>query len=133
MGYDYSNGRVYKSLEALYRYWQGDREEAQKLLERYGFNLEGIDEIQASKKVDTNDFFRLIDSLGLHESSLIEEEQKEKFNERVYEKYLHFIKVFENETLSLKEWLFLWLKSFGYDMLQHRTQALNYYCRLLKQ
>ncbi|HFD13985.1 MAG TPA: PD-(D/E)XK nuclease family protein, partial [Epsilonproteobacteria bacterium] len=40
MGYDYSNGRIYKSLEALYRYWQSRDDKSKKLLERYGFNLE---------------------------------------------------------------------------------------------
>jgi RecB family exonuclease len=113
MGYDYSNGRIYKSLEALYRYWQGRELESKKLLERYGFNLEEIDKIVASKKVKTEIFFTLIDGLGLHECSLVDGNKKEKFNERVQEKYLHFIKVLETEELSLKEWLFLWLKSLS--------------------
>ena len=113
MGYDYSNGRVYKSLEALYRYWQGRELESKKLLERYGFNLEEVDKIVASKKVKTETFFALIDGLGLHDSPLVDGEKKEKFNERVQEKYLHFIKVLEAEELSFKEWLFLWLKSLS--------------------
>jgi len=113
MGYDYSNGRIYKSLEALYRYWQGRELESKKLLERYGFNLEEIDKIVASKKVKTETFFALIDGLGLHECSLVDGDKKEKFNERVQERYLHFIKVLESEELSLKEWLFLWLKSLS--------------------
>ncbi len=50
MGYDYSNGRIYKSLEALYGYWQSFDAESQKLLERYGFNFEEIEKISASKK-----------------------------------------------------------------------------------
>ena len=113
MGYDYSNGRVYKSLEALYRYWQGRDEVSQKLLERYGFNLEALDILASSKKIKSVDFFTVIDGLGLHESPLIDGEKKEKFNERVYEKYLHFIKVLENEEMGLTEWLFLWLKSLS--------------------
>ena len=51
--------------------------------------------------------------LGLHDSPLLGGEKKEKFNERVYEKYLHFIKVLEAEELGLKEWLFLWLKALS--------------------
>jgi len=113
MGYDYSNGRIYKSLEALYRYWQSREDESKKLLERYGFNVEEIDKIVASKKVITETFFTLIDELGLHDSPLVGGDKKEKFNERVYEKYLHFIKVLESEELSLQEWLFLWLKSLS--------------------
>jgi inactivated superfamily I helicase/RecB family exonuclease len=113
MGYDYSNGRVYKSLEALYRYWQSREVESQKLLERYGFNVEALDALASSKKIKTVDFFSIIDGLGLHESPLVDGEKKEKFNERVYERYLHFIKVLEDEEMSQNEWLFLWLKSLS--------------------
>jgi len=113
MGYDYSNGRVYKSLDALYRYWQGRNVESKRLLERYGFNLDEIDKISAAKKMISGNFFTIVDSLGLHESPLVDGEKKEKFNERVYERYLHFIKVLEKEEMSLKEWLFLWLKSLS--------------------
>ncbi len=113
MGYDYSNGRVYKSLEALYMYWQSRDDESQKLLERYGFNIEALDALASSKKIKTVDFFSIIDGLGLHESPLVDGEKKKKFNERVYEKYLHFIKVLEHEEMSQNEWLFLWLKSLS--------------------
>ena len=113
MGYDYSNGRIYKSLEALYGYWQSFDKESKKLLERYGFNVEEIEKISASKKMNVGNFFTSIDGLGLHDSPLLEGEKKEKFNERVYEKYLHFIKVLEAEEMGLKEWLFLWLKSLS--------------------
>ena len=113
MGYDYSNGRIYKSLEALYIYWQSRDDDSKKLLERYGFNIEEIEKIPAGKKSEASFFFLEIDRLGLHDSPLVNSEKKEKFNERVYEKYLHFIKVLESEELSLKEWLFLWLKSLA--------------------
>ncbi|MEA1880380.1 MAG: PD-(D/E)XK nuclease family protein [Campylobacterota bacterium] len=110
MGYDYSNGRVYKSLEALYRHWTKHDDESKTLLERYGFNLEEIADKSLHTLISVVDFFFLLDSMHLHDSPLIEGEKKEKFNDRVYEKYLHFIKVFELETMHQKEWLFLWLK-----------------------
>ncbi len=113
MGYDYSNGRIYKSLEALYRYWQGREPESKKLLERYGFNLETIDALNSTKKIKVADFFNLIDGLGLHDSPLIDGKKKEKFNERVQEKYVHFSKVLEDQALPTTEWLFLWLKSLS--------------------
>ena len=113
MGYDYSNGRIYKCLDALYRYWQSHDDDSKKLLERYGFTMDVIDKISATKKSKVSDFFMLIDGLGLHDSLLLDEEKKEKFNERVYEKYLHFTKVLENQEMHLKEWLFLWLKSLS--------------------
>jgi RecB family exonuclease len=113
MGYDYSNGRIYKSLDALYRYGQSRDEKSKKLLGRYGFNKDEIENMTVSKKVKVDIFFSLIDALGLHETPLLMGTKKEKFNERIYEKYLHFIKVLELEELSVKEWLFLWLKSLS--------------------
>jgi RecB family exonuclease len=117
MGYDYSNGRIYKSLEALYRYWQGRDDESKKLLERYGFNIEALDALSSVKKIQVSDFFKLIDGLGLHDSPLIDVEdvktKKEKFNERVQEKYVHFTKVLEDQVLPTTQWLFLWLKSLS--------------------
>ncbi|MDQ7046695.1 MAG: hypothetical protein Q9M39_03410 [Sulfurovum sp.] len=94
MGYDYSNGRIYKSLEALYRYWQSFDAESKKLLERYGFVLEEIKKISVSQKMHVGDFFVCIDGLGYHESPLQgadkQDKKKEKFNERVHEQYVHF-------------------------------------------
>jgi len=113
MGYDYSKGRIYKSLEALYRYWQSYGDEEKSVLERYGFDLKEIEKTRASQKIEVEYFFTHIDGLGLHESPLLDGEKKEKFNERVYEKYLYFSKVLEREALSMKEWLFLWLKTLS--------------------
>jgi inactivated superfamily I helicase/RecB family exonuclease len=113
MGYDYSNGFVYKSLDALYQYWQSYSSESQKLLERYGFNLENIKKISSNKKVRSEEFFSCIKELGFYDVELDSKEKKEKVSEQVYEKYIHFIKVLELEELSLKEWLFLWLKSLS--------------------
>ncbi|HIP61593.1 MAG TPA: PD-(D/E)XK nuclease family protein, partial [Sulfurovum sp.] len=113
MGYDYSNGRIYKCLEALYRYWQSRDDESKKLLERYGFSLEELDKLSSTKKIKADEFFRLIDELGLHDSPLLNGDKKEKFNERVHEGYLHFIMVLDTEEMGLNEWLFLWLKSLS--------------------
>jgi RecB family exonuclease len=113
MGYDYSKGRDYKSLEALYSYWQSFDAEHKYLLERYGFIFESIEKLSPAKPCRVEFFFTVIDGLGLLECPLGEGEKKEKVNERVYEKYLHFIKIFETQELNLKEWLFLWLKALS--------------------
>ncbi|MEA3418721.1 MAG: PD-(D/E)XK nuclease family protein [Campylobacterota bacterium] len=116
MGYDYSKGRIYKSLEALYAYWQRFDEESRYLLERYGFKMEEIEAFSAGKKCKVETFFKGIEALKLldcpHETAK-QKEEKQKYNERVYEKYLHFIKIFETRELSTKEWLFLWLKALS--------------------
>jgi len=113
MGYDYSNGRVYKSLEAIYSYWQTFDKESRYLLERYGLKLEQVEKTSASKISNVQTFFNLLHRLKLLDAPLVLKEDKEKYNERVEEKYLHFLKIFEREELSLKEWLFLWLKALS--------------------
>ncbi|MCW8821920.1 MAG: PD-(D/E)XK nuclease family protein, partial [Sulfurovum sp.] len=113
MGYDYAKGRHYKSLEGLYKYWQSFDADHKYLLERYGFNLESIENLSPGKRCNVAFFFTIIDRLGLLECSLIDGDKKEKINERVYEKYLHFMKIFGKEELHLKEWLFFWLKALS--------------------
>jgi inactivated superfamily I helicase len=113
MGYDYSKGRIYKSLEALYGHWQNFDSDSKYLLERYGFNLEKIAELTPTKQCSIEGFFSLIDGLKLLDTPLVDGEKKEKYNERVQEKYLHFLKIFEIQELSHKEWLFLWLKALS--------------------
>jgi len=63
MGYDYANGRIYKSLEALYRYWQSFDLEHRALLERYGFDLEILEKLSATKPCSIEAFFSAIDGL----------------------------------------------------------------------
>ena len=113
MGYDYSHGCIYKSLEALYGHWQNFDSESKYLLERYGFDLEAVKKLTPIKRCSVEAFFSLIDGLKLLDSPLIDGEKKEKYSERVQEKYLHFLKIFEREELSQKEWLFLWLKALS--------------------
>ena len=110
MGYDYSKGRIYKSLEAIYTYWQTYDKKERFILERYGIDLGTIDKIKVSLLVDPEIFFTTLEGLKLLDIPL---EGKEKYNERVYEKYLHFLKIFADQTLSMKEWLFLWLKALS--------------------
>lgn len=113
MGYDYSKGRIYKSLEALYGHWQNFDSDSKYLLARYGFNLEEVEKLTPTKQCSVEVFFSLIDGLKLLDTPLKGGEKKEKYSERVQEKYLHFLKIFETQELSQKEWLFLWLKALS--------------------
>jgi len=113
MGYDYSKGRIYKSLEALYGHWQNFDSDSKYMLERYGFNLEEVEKLTPTKRCSVEVFFSLIDGLKLLDTPLVDGEKKEKYSERVQEKYLHFLKIFDREELSQKEWLFLWLKALS--------------------
>ena len=113
MGYDYSKGGIYRSLDALYRYWQSFEHEQRVILERYGLDLSLIEKISPAERASVEQFFTQMDRLGLLDFPLIDGEKKENINERIYEKYLHFMKIFAKQELSLKEWLFLWLKTLS--------------------
>ncbi len=113
MGYDYSKGRIYKSLEALYGYWQNFDSDSRYLLERYGFKFEDIEKLSSTKRCGIEAFFLFIDELKLLDTPFVNGEKTEKQSERVQEKYLHFLKIFDTQELSQKEWLFLWLKALS--------------------
>ncbi|WP_294958252.1 PD-(D/E)XK nuclease family protein [Sulfurovum sp.] len=104
MGYDYANGRIYRSLDALYRYWQKHDKESIVLMERYGLMKEEINVLNADAQVRVERFFRFV-----QEINLLDAEKQE----RVEEKYRHFLTLFPEATLSYKEWLFLWLKTLS--------------------
>ena len=109
MGYDYSEGYHYKSLEALYRFWQQRDAEAASLLERYGLTREKTAHLQPSEKRDVGHFFEMIAGLGLFS---LEKESRD-YSSEVEERYRYFMRLFRKERLSLKEWLFLWLKTLS--------------------
>lgn len=104
MGYDYADGRIYRSLDALYRYWQRHDKESIALMERYGPLKEEIDALNAGAQVSVERFFSF-----LQEINLLDAEKQE----RIEEKYRHFLTLFHEATLSYKEWLFLWLKTLS--------------------
>jgi len=106
MGYDYSQKRIYKILEAIYAYWQSPDLQSKYQLERYGVNHELVEKISSSKTVDIESFFTILESFELLEST-------EKADEHVVEAQLHFLKIFEDRKLAIKEWLFMWLNALS--------------------
>jgi RecB family exonuclease len=108
MGYDYSRGRIYKSLEALYGYWQTFDSKEKLLLERYGLAVEKIEKIAPSQNLKVEDFFALLEGMKLIDTS-----GNGKENESVHETYLYFSKIFAEESMKISEWLFLWLKALS--------------------
>jgi len=104
MGYDYSNSRGYKLLEALYTYWQRHDKESIQLMERYGLNKEQVDSLKMSLKVNTEGFFAALEKMALLDV---------QSHEEIKERYHHFLTLFKEATLTCKEWLFLWLKTLS--------------------
>ncbi|MEA3490708.1 MAG: PD-(D/E)XK nuclease family protein [Campylobacterota bacterium] len=117
MGFDYSKTEAYKRVDALYGYWQHYDQESRYLSERYGLAVEDIDKHSSSQKCDIGSFFLLLDQLNLLDCSLCNaEERGEDFSvgdEQVFEKQLYFLKLFEGEMLSRRDWLFLWVKALS--------------------
>ena len=103
MGYDYSKKRIYTILEALYTYWQSYEKKKKEILERYGVESQILENISPSESMEINVFFAFLKQMKLHEISV----------ERVDEAARNFLTLFQTEKLSLKEWLFLWLKTLS--------------------
>jgi inactivated superfamily I helicase len=100
MGYDYTNKRTYKQLNALYRYWQSGDKESIVLLERYGMEMKKIGAFSPNQSLSVVDFFAILETLAVFEDG----------NEQVSERMYHFQTIFAKEQLPAKVWLFLWLK-----------------------
>jgi inactivated superfamily I helicase len=120
MGHNYSRKRGYKSLEALYGYWQRYDEQSRYLLGRYGFDIERIDEFGATHRCGVGGFFEVLHRLEMIDFAYVceqahsaTESKSQSHNEQVHERYMHFSQIFDSRELSLKEWLFLWLKTLS--------------------
>ncbi|MCB4760342.1 MAG: PD-(D/E)XK nuclease family protein, partial [Sulfurovum sp.] len=104
MGYDYCHGRIARSLEALYNYWEKHDKKSQKLLERYGLGIEKIDTIAWVEHIGVQDFFTFLELLGLEEKRKNEDVESVKY---------HFEILFNQETFTYKVWLYLWLQALS--------------------
>jgi len=99
MGFDYSKTKAYKRLEAIFRHWQKFSDETLFLLKKYAIEVEELNKINPALELGVEAFFELIEPFGLDiQRSVVEES------------LVHFKMVFIKEKMSIKSWLFLWLK-----------------------
>ncbi len=99
MGFDYTTTKAYKRLDAIYQYWQSFSDESIILLKKYDIERERLNEMTLSQKIGVEEFFELISPFDL--------DLKRKV---VEESLFYFKRVFKEEYMSLKNWLFLWLR-----------------------
>jgi len=99
MGFDYHRTKAYKRLEAIYNHWKGFSAQTLFLLKKYEIEIEELNKIQSSLVVGVEPFFKIIDSFGLDTQRSVVEEALSSFKS-----------VFCNDKMSIKSWLFLWLK-----------------------
>jgi CRISPR/Cas system-associated exonuclease Cas4 (RecB family) len=102
MGFDYNKTKAYKRVEAIYHYWQSFSNESIFLLKKYEIERERLNEITPSRKLRVEDFFELMTPFGLDLDRKI-----------VNDSMLYFHRLFREEKMSLKNWLFLWLQQLS--------------------
>jgi len=102
MGFDYNKTKLYKQLEAIYRYWQIFSDETITLLKHYDIDRDKLNSITPSKRVKVDKFFELMSFIDL-------DLDREVVNRR----YSYFKALFSTYQMSIKEWLFLWLKQLN--------------------
>jgi RecB family exonuclease len=99
MGFDYTMTRAYKRLDSIYQYWQSFSDESIVLLKKYNIERERLNGMTPTQTIGVEQFFELLLPFDL--------DLKRKV---VEESLFHFKRVFRKEQMSLKNWLFLWLK-----------------------
>ena len=99
MGFSYIHKRVYKRLDALYRYWQSYDDKDFGLLVSY--NMSELDILKMpSAKSTINNFFTLLERLELFDSE----------DEDTLQPYRYFLKIFPDREMPIKNWLYIWLQ-----------------------
>ena len=99
MGFDYEKTRSYKRLEAIYHYWQSFSVESIFLLKKYAVEQEKLGNLNIGQSVGVDTFFTSMKIFDLDTKRAVVKESLE-----------HFKMVFSKEKMTLKSWLFLWLK-----------------------
>lgn len=99
MGLDYHREKGYKRFEAIYNYWHSFSDEAWLLLKKYGIELETLNQVSPSQEVSVKAFFSLMEPFDLDLTT-----------QKVEEAWIAFNTIFISVSMSVKAWLFLWLK-----------------------
>jgi RecB family exonuclease len=102
MGFDYSKTKAYKRLEAILKHWQSFSSESQFLLKKYAIEEDRLNQLNLTRKVSVEDFFASLKPFEVEKKRTVVEEA-----------VVHFKGVFAKEEMSIKLWLFLWLKRLG--------------------
>ncbi|HHS92790.1 MAG TPA: PD-(D/E)XK nuclease family protein, partial [Campylobacterales bacterium] len=102
MGIDFSTTKHYKQLDALYAHWQSFSAESHFLLKKYDIATEKVNEVNASHKCKIGEFFTTLEVLGLKQN-----------HKDIIESVAQFSRVFSANFMSIKSWLFLWLKKLS--------------------
>lgn len=102
MGVDFSSTKAYKQLDALYSHWQNFSEASHFLLKKYDIATEKVNEVNVNQKCRVDEFFKALAEIDLTQNG-----------KDVVESVAQFQRVFAANFMSMKSWLFLWLKKLS--------------------
>ncbi|HHD75218.1 MAG TPA: PD-(D/E)XK nuclease family protein, partial [Campylobacterales bacterium] len=102
MGIDFSTTKHYKQLDALYAHWQNFSAESHFLLKKYDIATEKVNEVNISQKCRVDEFFSTLEAVELKQN-----------HKDIVESVAQFSRVFSANFMSIKSWLFLWLKKLS--------------------
>jgi inactivated superfamily I helicase/CRISPR/Cas system-associated exonuclease Cas4 (RecB family) len=102
MGFDFEKTKAYKQLESIYKHWQRFCDETQLLLKKYDIKIEEVNKVNLSQKQTVEQFFQTLDGLELAQK-----------RDEVLEKRAEFRSIFAGHRMSVKQWMFLWLKKLS--------------------
>lgn len=102
MGFDYEQTKAYKQLEGIYRHWQLFSDESQFLLKKYDVKIEEVNKVNLTQKCTVEQFFQTLEGLDLG-----------KRRAEVLERMAEFQSIFATHLMSMKQWMFLWLKKLS--------------------
>ncbi|CAA6799183.1 MAG: FIG00388203: hypothetical protein [uncultured Sulfurovum sp.] len=102
MGSDFNKMKAYKQLESIYKHWQVFSDESQFLLKKYEINVEDVNKINLTEKQNVEQFFQILETLKLA-----------KKRPEVVENMAQFKQVFSTDYMTMKSWMFLWLKKLS--------------------
>ncbi|CAA6822879.1 MAG: FIG00388203: hypothetical protein [uncultured Sulfurovum sp.] len=102
MGFDYEKTKAYKQLESIYKHWQMFSDESQFLLKKYDIIIEEINKINLTQKQNVEQFFSCLDALNLGKRRV-----------EVLENMAQFKSIFSKNHMTVKQWMFLWLKKLS--------------------
>jgi len=100
MGFDYAKSKTFKQLELIYSFWQ-DMGDSKYLvdLEKYEIDREKLDNINPNRVVLIDEFFKALSFIDF-----------DLENEKVFSRYEYFKRSLSLVRISIKNWLFLWLR-----------------------
>ncbi len=100
MGFDYAKEECFKRLEAIYHYAKSFSKESRELLLKYGVTQEYLDGLSFSQSVGVEQFFEMLEPVGL-----------DLERDMVAEQRIRFGRIFTQVHHPLSTWLFLWLNA----------------------